>query len=55
MNIIAFVPVIEHPDAEGAFLSEDPRKLLAEGRYAKVPMMMGVTDFEGGTMFTGIS
>jgi len=29
-------------------LTEDPKKLLLEGRYPKVPVMIGVTNLEGG-------
>ena len=50
---LPFGPVIEPPGTEGAFLTEEPRKLLKEGRFAKVPMMMGTTDVEGGFLFIG--
>jgi len=48
-----FVPVVEPPKTEGAFLTEEPTKLLEEGRFTKVPMMMGVNDLEGAIAAMG--
>ena len=42
----AFTPVVENPGTDGAFLTEHPETLLHEGRFAKVPMMIGVTNLE---------
>jgi len=39
--------VIEDPSTEGALLTDYPKKLLREGKYAKMPMIIGVTDLEG--------
>jgi len=51
VNAIPFTPVIENSEAHEPFLTEHPKKLLGEGKFTKVPMMMGVTDIEGGLMF----
>lgn len=40
-----FVPCVE-PDLPGAFLTEDPAVLVAEGRYNQVPMIIGGTSGE---------
>ncbi|XP_044745324.1 uncharacterized protein LOC123307172 [Coccinella septempunctata] len=42
----AFGPVVEKPSPE-AFLTEDPLKLLKEGNYHKVPILMGANTNEG--------
>ncbi|KAK9746439.1 Carboxylesterase family [Popillia japonica] len=39
-------PVIEKPHA-GAFLTEDPHKILTEGNYYKVPIILGYNNREG--------
>lgn len=39
-------PTVE-PNISTAFLSEPPEKLLLEGRFHKVPVMIGVTSHEG--------
>jgi len=53
-GVLPFTPVIESPGTHGAFLTEDPKKLIQEGRFKKMPMMMGVTDLEGGLMFANL-
>ncbi|XP_049850044.1 esterase FE4-like [Schistocerca gregaria] len=40
-----WVPSVE-PDHESAFLTEEPWRLMAEGRFNPVPYMSGVTDLE---------
>lgn len=40
-------PVIEDPNSEQVFLSEDPVELLRSGKYTKVPLMIGYTTREG--------
>ncbi|XP_049850043.1 esterase FE4-like [Schistocerca gregaria] len=40
-----WAPSVE-PDHEAAFLTEEPWRLVAEGRYNHVPYMSGVTDLE---------
>ncbi|XP_049774578.1 esterase FE4-like isoform X2 [Schistocerca cancellata] len=40
-----WAPSVE-PEHESAFLTEEPWKLVAEGRYNLVPYMSGVTDLE---------
>jgi len=47
------VPNVEVAGTDGAFLTEQPRKLLQGGKFAKVPLMMGLNDLEGGIMFLG--
>ncbi|XP_077284978.1 uncharacterized protein LOC143910401 [Arctopsyche grandis] len=44
--IIPFRPVVEPPN-ENSFLSEDPRVLFKEGRFAQVPTMHGLNENEG--------
>ncbi|XP_050293111.1 uncharacterized protein LOC126733761 [Anthonomus grandis grandis] len=44
-----FAVVIEEPN-DSAFITEHPRKTMAQGDYARVPMMMGYTDKEGWFM-----
>ncbi|XP_077284688.1 venom carboxylesterase-6-like [Arctopsyche grandis] len=44
--MIPFRPVVE-PLNEHSFLSEDPRVLFKEGRFAQVPMMNGLNENEG--------
>lgn len=43
---LAFVPCVEPADS-GVFLTEDPRVLLQEGRFNKVPMITGFNRDEG--------
>lgn len=40
-----WLPIIE-PHTEGAFLHEDPFKLLARGEFAKVPILLSQTKLE---------
>ena len=47
------MPNVEVAGTDGAFLTEQPRKLLQGGKFAKVPLMMGLNDLEGGIMFLG--
>lgn len=42
----AFGPVVEKLSTE-AFLTEDPVKILREGKYNKVPIMIGCNNNEG--------
>lgn len=42
----AFAPVVEKPSS-GAFLTEEPLKILKEGKYNKIPIIMGSTSCEG--------
>ncbi|XP_077284974.1 carboxylic ester hydrolase-like [Arctopsyche grandis] len=44
--MIPFRPVIEPPN-ENSFLSEDPRVLFKEGRFAQVPTMHGISEGDG--------
>jgi len=53
MDLLPFVPVIEPPGTEGAFLTEDPKKLINEGNFTKVPLIMGATDLEGAVFYIG--
>ncbi|KAJ6648964.1 Venom carboxylesterase-6 [Pseudolycoriella hygida] len=46
-GITVFVPTLEAYVDENTFMSEDPRVLLKEGRFYKVPMIAGVTSEEG--------
>ncbi|KAE8736651.1 Carboxyl/Cholinesterase 63, partial [Frankliniella occidentalis] len=52
MGRVPFVPVVEteFPGQE-AFLSEHPDHLVREGRYAPVPIMMGVNNKEGSVFY----
>ncbi|KAK3914716.1 Esterase FE4 [Frankliniella fusca] len=56
MGRVPFVPVVEteFPGQE-AFLSEHPDHLVREGRYAQVPIMMGVNSKEGSIFYTGVT
>ncbi|XP_055697376.1 cholinesterase 1-like [Phlebotomus papatasi] len=44
--IVPVRPCIEG-NWEGAFLTEDPRKIWAEGRFAQKPIVIGITSDEG--------
>ncbi|XP_077284976.1 juvenile hormone esterase-like [Arctopsyche grandis] len=44
--MIPFRPVVEPPN-EDSFLSEDPRVLFKEGRFAQVPTMHGLSENDG--------
>ncbi|XP_055589309.1 juvenile hormone esterase-like [Uranotaenia lowii] len=44
---ILYTPVVEKYAGGGAFLVEDPKKIWREGRYQKVPWMMGYVPNEG--------
>lgn len=46
--------VIETVSDEPAFLSESPLKVMMEGRYNKIPMMIGFTSREGMLSEIGI-
>lgn len=47
-------PVIEpRIPGEEQFLTEDPIKLFQEGRYFKVPVIIGLTEFEFSYMAHG--
>jgi hypothetical protein len=50
-----FTPAIEHRkvDGEEIFLYESPIDLMTQGRFHKVPMIMGVTSHEGLLMLKG--
>jgi carboxylesterase type B len=45
----ATAPVIE-PDLPGAFLSQDPLKILQEGEIPNVPVMLGAVQHEGSAI-----
>ncbi len=46
-QISTFVPTIESTKCKMPFLTEEPRKLLTEGRFYKIPLMTGVNSNEG--------
>jgi len=48
-----FSPVIERSETREAFLTEDPQRMLAEGRFTRVPMMIGANDLEGDLAYMG--
>jgi len=54
IGTLPFTPVVENPNAHEAFLTEDPKKALQEGRIPKVPMMIGVTDLEAGGKWSDV-
>ena len=44
--ILLWLPVVEPDFGQERFLTDDPTKLFQEGRFAKVPVLAGVTEFE---------
>jgi len=52
-RVYAFAPVVEPAGTRGAFLSDDPKELLSQGKFAQVPMMIGFNSLEGGALFFG--
>lgn len=38
---------------KGAFLTEEPRKLIAEGRISQIPWVTGITSHEGALRAPG--
>lgn len=44
--ILVWLPVIEHDFGQERFLSENPTKLFRQGRFAKVPIITGITKYE---------
>lgn len=44
--MIPFRPVVE-PKHSDAFLDEDPRVLMKDGKFHQVPWMLGMTNSEG--------
>lgn len=50
--MIPFRPVVE-PENDHSFLTEDPRLILKEGRFAQVPMMWGMNENEGAIRAPG--
>ncbi|KAE8740901.1 Carboxyl/Cholinesterase 45 [Frankliniella occidentalis] len=48
-----FVPVVEPPHP-GAFLTEDPLRMLAEGKQVQMPFLTGHNSREGLLIFLGI-
>ena len=46
MMPLTFTPRVDS-EAENPFLPENPKILLREGRFAKVPFMTGITRDEG--------
>lgn len=42
-----FVPCVEVPATDRSFLPLAPKELLRQGRFAKVPVMMGTTNHQG--------
>lgn len=50
-----FVPTVEVADGTvDAFLSENPRSILVEGRFFKGPFLAGVNNREGMLLLAGI-
>jgi len=45
--------VVEPAGTEGAFITEEPSKIIMDGNFAKVPLMMGFNDLEGGLASMG--
>lgn len=43
-----FVPCIELPRREESFLSLPPKEIIEKGLFTKVPIIMGITNREGG-------
>lgn len=44
--IIVWKPVVEHDFGQERFLTENPTKLFRQGRFYRVPVMTGVTEYE---------
>lgn len=44
--IIVWKPVIEHDFGQERFLIDDPNKLFRQGRFHRVPVMTGITEYE---------
>jgi len=50
---VPFSPIVENPGT-GAFLTEDPKKIIQEGRFTKMPIIIGATDLEGGGKYSDV-
>lgn len=46
-KLAVFSPAVEPSGTIGAFLPDDPRKMLARGDISDVPIMVGYTTHEG--------
>lgn len=43
-----WTPVVEEDFGQERFLTEHPIKLVTEGKFKKVPLLTGVTEYEFG-------
>lgn len=44
--ILIWYPVIEKDFGQERFLTENPTKLMRQGRFMRIPVIAGVTEFE---------
>lgn len=44
--ILLWMPVVEPDFGQERFLTDDPNKLFLSGRFHRVPVMAGITEYE---------
>lgn len=44
--VLLWKPVVEHDFGQERFLTDNPTKLFRLGRFARVPVMAGITKYE---------
>ena len=47
MNNLQSVALVWQPRVEGVFLADDPKKLVQQGKVARIPFISGDCDDEG--------